>query len=272
MKIKNLNNALSLIVYKVQKAQKVHGFFSEGDKILMGVSGGKDSLLLLEVFGELCSKRKYNLEVTPVHIKIKNIGYNINFDAIHQICDHYHFKLKIIEADIDFDPDHKKGPCFVCSWHRRKLLYATARELGCNKIALGHHMDDAVQTLLMNMIYHGSISSMPVSLSMFQGELEIIRPLLFVSEKEIIEYKNIRNFPELIKDCPYGSDTKRNTMKELIEVLEKINPSAGLNIFRSMSKIFPAYLPERGKGIIEGLNEIHPPKSNAGPNDCEAGN
>lgn len=260
MKTKNINNALSLIIYKIQKAQKVHSFFSENDKILMGVSGGKDSLLLLEVLGELCTKRKYNLQVIPVHIKIKNIGYNINLDAINEICHHYNFKLRVIEANIEFDPNHKKGPCFVCSWHRRKLLYSTARELGCTKIALGHHMDDAVQTLLMNMIYHGSISSMPVSLSMFQGELEIIRPLLFVDEKEIIEYKNIRNFPELIKDCPYSSDTKRNTMKELIAELEKINPSAKLNIFRSMSKIFPAYLPECGKGIIEGLNEIHPPK------------
>lgn len=264
MKPKNSNNALSLIIYKIQKAQKVHNFFSENDKILMGVSGGKDSLLLLEVFGELCSKRKYNLKVNPVHIKIKDIGYNIDLKAINEICEHYHFKLHVIETEIDFDPDHKKGPCFVCSWHRRKLLYSTARELGCNKIALGHHMDDAVQTLLMNMIYHGSISSMPVSLSMFQGELEIIRPLLFVDEKDIIEYKNIRNFPELIKDCPYGSDTKRNTIKELVAEIEKINPSAKLNIFRSMSKIFPAYLPECGKGITEGLNEIHPPKDKKG--------
>jgi tRNA(Ile)-lysidine synthase TilS/MesJ len=254
------NNALTLITCKVQKNQKVRGFFSEGDKILTGVSGGKDSLLLLEVLGELSKKRNFKVQIVPVHIKIKDIGYNINFDAIDEICKHYHFKLHIIESSIDFDPTHKKGPCFVCSWHRRKLLYSTAREMGCNKIALGHHMDDAVQTLLMNMIYHGSISSMPARLSMFQGELQIIRPLLFISEKEIIDYKNIRKFPELIKDCPYGSDTKRNTVKELIAELEKINPTATLNIFRSMSKIFPAYLPECGKGITEGWNEIHPPK------------
>lgn len=261
MKNRSQNNALSLVTYRVQKDQKIYNFFFDNDKILTGVSGGKDSLLLLEVLGELCRKHKFNMEIIPVHVKIKNIGYNINFEAIEEICKAYDFKLRIIESEIDFDPNHKKGPCFVCSWHRRKLLYSTARQLGCNKIALGHHMDDAVQTLLLNLIYHGSISSMPAKLSMFGGELEIIRPLLFVAEKEIIDYQKIRNFPVLIKDCPYGTFTKRYKMKELLKDLENINPAARLNIFRAMSKIYPSYLPTGENGIIQGLNEIHPPKN-----------
>jgi tRNA(Ile)-lysidine synthase TilS/MesJ len=165
----------------------------------------------------------------------------------------------VIEASVNFDPDHKKGPCFVCSWHRRKLLFATAKEMGCNKIALGHHMDDAVQTLMLNMIYHGSISSMPARLSMFGGSLELIRPLLFLNEKDIISYQQLRNYPELIKDCPFGSNTKRNTMKDFIAGLDSIHPSAKQNIFKAMSKIYTSYLPEGEKGIVSGLNEIHPP-------------
>ena len=246
-------------VNKVHRLQITRNIFSENDSILVGVSGGKDSLLLLEILGELCKNYKYNLRIIPVHIKIKDVGYHIDFDAIKTICGLYGFNFNIIETTIDFDPQHKKGPCFVCSWHRRKLLFSVAREMRCNKIALGHHMDDAVQTLLLNMIYHGSISSMPASLSMFQGSLELIRPLLFLNEKDIIQYKNLRNYPELIKDCPYGSDTKRNKMKELVEMIEKIHPVAKQNLFKAMSKIYPSYLPEGDESIIKGLNEIHQP-------------
>jgi tRNA(Ile)-lysidine synthase TilS/MesJ len=235
--------------------------FKNNDKILVGVSGGKDSLLLIEVLGELCKKHRYTFQIKPVHIKIKRVGYNINFEAIEEICTYYGFDFQIIETEIDFDPEHKKGPCFVCSWHRRKLLFSTAREMGCNKIALGHHMDDAVQTLLLNMIYHGSISSMPATLSMFRGELELIRPLLPLNEKDIIHYQSIRNYPQLVKDCPYGATTKRNTMKELVEELEKIHPAAKQNLFKAMSKVYSMYLPEGEKSVINGLNEIHPLKN-----------
>lgn len=251
---------LSRFVNKVHKTQAVENIFTENDTILVGVSGGKDSLLLLEILGELCKNFKYRLKILPVHIKIKDIGYHIDFDAINAICAFYGFEFKILEAEIEFDPDHKKGPCFVCSWHRRKLLFSYAREKGCNKIALGHHMDDAVQTLLLNMIYHGSVSSMPTKLSMFKGELELIRPLLFLDEKEIIQYQKLRGYPELIKDCPYGSSTKRNKMKALIEEIENIHPAAKKNLFRAMSKIYTSYLPEGEKSIVSGLNEIHPIK------------
>lgn len=99
-----------------------------------------------------------------------------------------------------------------------------------------------------------------MKLSMFQDSLELIRPLLFFQEKEITDYQKLKEFPELIKDCPYGSLAKRNKMKELIGELEKIHPQAKLNLFKSMSKIYPSYLPEGERGIKAGLNVIHPPE------------
>jgi tRNA 2-thiocytidine biosynthesis protein TtcA len=258
MKSINPHKNLLKFVNKIIKNQTSHHFFSENDKILTGVSGGKDSLLLLEILGELCKSFKYKLDIIPVHIKIKDVGYHINLEAIEQLCRFYGFPFRVIEASVNFDLNHKKGACFVCSWHRRKLLFATAKEMGCNKIALGHHMDDAVQTLMLNMIYHGSISSMPAKLSMFGGTLELIRPLLFLNEKEIIDYQRVRNYPELIKDCPYGSETRRNSMKDLIAGLESIHPAAKQNIFKAMSRIYTSYLPEGEKSTVSGLNEIHP--------------
>lgn len=251
---------LSGFVKKIHKLQKQYSFINKGDKILVGVSGGKDSLLLLEIFGELKRKFNYSFEIVPIHIKITDVGYHIDFQSIEKICDYYGFTFIIKEISIEFDPNHKKGACYVCSWHRRKQLFSIARELKCNKIALGHHMDDAVQTLLMNMIYHGSISSMPAKLNMFQGEIELVRPLMFFSEDEIIEYKNLRKYPELIKDCPFGSETNRNTMKELIKSLESIHPGAKKNIFKAMGRIYSSYLPSGESSIVNGLNEIHPPK------------
>lgn len=259
MKSSNPHKNLLKFVNKIIKSQTIHHFFTENDKILTGVSGGKDSLLMLEILGELCKNFKFKLEIIPVHIKIKDVGYSINLEAINNLCHSYGFPFHVIESSVNFDPNHKKGPCFVCSWHRRKLLFAVAKEMGCNKIALGHHMDDAVQTLLLNMVYHGSISSMPAKLSMFGGTMELIRPLLFLNEKDIITYQQQRNYPELIKDCPYGSETKRNTMKELIASLEHIHPAAKKNIFKAMSKIYTSYLPEGEISIISGLNEIHLP-------------
>lgn len=253
---------LTKLTKLVHQKQKLYNIFEENDSVLVGVSGGKDSLLLLEILGELKAKWRYNFNIIPVHIKVTAVDYSINKEAINQICQKYGFELKIFETVVNFDESTKKGPCFICSWHRRKLLFSLAHELNCNKLALGHHMDDAVQTLLMNMIYHGSISSMPLKLSMFNNKLELIRPLLFINEKDIVAYQQLRNYPELVKDCPYGSATKRNSMKELIDIFEKINPSAKQNIFKSMSKIYPFYLPEGASSVITGLNVIHPQEDN----------
>lgn len=247
---------LKMFTNNIIKNEFVQNCFSKDDIILLGLSGGKDSLLLLEGLGEL--SKTISFKIIPVHVKSTEIGYNVNIEFLDELCKEYGLELRIIETEFKIDPESKKGPCFVCSWHRRKVLFATAKELNCNKIALGHHMDDAVQTLLLNMIYHGSISSMPSSLSMFHGTLELIRPLLFIDEKDIIEYQNIRNYPKLLKDCPYGDQTKRNIIRDVITELEKFHPQAKANLFRAMSKIFPSYLPHGEKAIINGLNVIHP--------------
>jgi tRNA(Ile)-lysidine synthase TilS/MesJ len=144
---------------------------------------------------------------------------------------------------VDINANPKKAPCFVCSWHRRKRLFELTKELKCNKLALGHHMDDALETLLMNMIYHGSISSMPASLKMFGGRMQLIRPLIELTNQEMLDVANERAYPKLKNICPYGDDTKRSGVKALIESMASMNQHARKNLFRSMSSIFSEYLP-----------------------------
>lgn len=246
------------LIKTVSKKIVQHGLINKNDRIMVGISGGKDSLLLLEILGELKSLLRIPFEIIPVHIHLQEIGYCIDTNFAEDLCEQYNTTLITVSAPFSPDPTGKKGPCFLCSWQRRKILFELTKKLNCNKLALGHHMDDAIQTLLMNMIYHGSISSMPIKLSMFNNELELIRPLLFIEEKDIIRYKEIRNYPQLIKNCPYGDDTKRNTMAHLINQMELIHPHARKNIFRSMAKIYPAYLPEGENAVMDGLNVIHP--------------
>ncbi|RLD46517.1 MAG: tRNA 2-thiocytidine(32) synthetase TtcA, partial [Bacteroidetes bacterium] len=131
----------------------------------------------------------------------------------------------------------------VCSWHRRKALFEFAKENGFRKLAFGHHMDDAVETLLINMAYHGNISSMPGKLSMFDGALDSIRPLILLTNKDTAEFARIRNYPELTAKCPYENQTFRKTARGLITELEQLHPKAKWNLFNSMGNIDQEYLP-----------------------------
>jgi tRNA(Ile)-lysidine synthase TilS/MesJ len=211
---------------------------------MVGLSGGKDSYLLLEALADRKRHMPISFELQAVHVAIKNIGYQIDTEYMSALCQKLHVPFHLIEMEIELGSDAEKKMCFLCSWHRRKAIFNFAHDLSFNRLALGHHMDDAVQTLMMNMIYHGSISSLPVSLSMFDGRMQLIRPLLFLNEAEIVKYTQLRQYPESIKACPYDKATRRNDAKVLINSMVKMNPNALKNIFRSMSHICFEYLPD----------------------------
>ncbi len=131
---------------------------------------------------------------------------------------------------------------YAASWKRRKMLFTITREAGCNKIALGHHLDDAIETLLLNMINHSSISSIPPKLSMFNGEIILIRPLTTCLDKGLKKYSQLKGFPSEKRKCFYDKDTHRTTIRELIYQMEQINRNARENISRSMQNIFDDYI------------------------------
>ncbi len=241
---------------KIAQAIRKYNLIQEGDKIMVGVSGGKDSMSLLD---SLVTRRKYRkekYEIIAVHIDVVNVPYSIDKEYITDYCKQNDIQFIFEQIDVDFKKDPSKSHCFVCSWHRRKRLFELTGEHNCNKLALGHHLDDAIETLLINMCYHGSISSMPASLKMFNGRLELIRPLILLTNNEIRSFANMMGFPSEKEVCPYDDKTKRNQAAEIINEIEKRFKPGRKGLFNSMSKIYTEYLPvEHGKNpVIDGLN------------------
>lgn len=227
---------------KVNKTLFNYNLIENGDKVMVGLSGGKDSYSLLDL---LISRRKslpINFELHACHVMATDMEYRADLDYMQRICNNNNVQFHLKKITVEYNPNDRKPACFICSWKRRKMLFTTTRETGCNKLALGHHLDDAIETLLMNMINHSSISSIPPQLSMFNGEVKLIRPLSLCLDKELELYASAKEFPSEIKKCLYEKDTHRNSIGELISQMEKINKDARRNIYKSMQNIFDEYL------------------------------
>ena len=233
------------ICKKVAKTIFDYNLIDDKDRVLVGLSGGKDSLILLEALADRKKRMPVSFELFAIHVSAINVGYKADTEYLSNFCKELNVPLYLEKIEVDFTRKPEKPPCFICSWARRKQIFTCAKELNCNRIALGHHYDDAIQTMLMNMIYHGSYSSLPQKLSMFGGRITLIRPLLMIPEKELVYYANLRRFREHEKSCPYEDSTKRNEIKDLLKQLDKLNKNARKNLFRAMNNIYPEYLPER---------------------------
>ncbi len=242
---------LTRIQRKVGKAVKEFGMINPDDRILLAISGGKDSLVMLHALKTRAINFPFKIELAAAFVNTENVPYSIDTEYIQSLCSDLGIPFSIINTSVDFDSESKKQACFICSWNRRKELFTFAQENGYNKVALGHHKDDIIQTLLMNMAFQGSISTMPPRLKIFDGALEIIRPLAGISEKECRAYAEIAGFREELKLCPHENVTKRKKIAELINEMEKLNPDVRYNLFNSMTNIQEEYLP----GFKENLGD-----------------
>ncbi len=245
-KEKKLNKkSINKVQQAIDKAIKKHSLIENGDRILIGVSGGVDSLVLLE---NLAHKRKhYNIDfkLSAVHINVENIPYSVNKEYLENFCSEFDVELIFFEKAIDIDETQiTTNPCFICSWNRRKLLFNYAKENNFNKLALGHHKDDAIETFMMNLVYHGSISSLPAKLKMFDGRMHLIRPMIYLTKEQILAYSEVREYKPQLKTCSFDEQTSRRKMETIINEMKKFNPNVKDNIFRAMSNIYDEYLPE----------------------------
>ena len=227
------------------KATKEYAMFDDGDKILVALSGGKDSLTLLKLMSERSHIFKPAIKIVAAHVTMVNIPYKTDPAFLRTFCDNLGVELHIAESGFDASTDKRKSPCFLCSWNRRKALFTLAQELGCNKIALGHNMDDFIETMLMNMTFQGAFSAMAPVMTMEKFPITIIRPLCLVNENNVEEYATECQFPPQIKNCPYENDSNRKTMKDLLAHLESLNPEARYNLWGAMSNIQPSLLPPK---------------------------
>lgn len=227
------------------KCIKQYGLIDEGDKILIGLSGGKDSLALVEILGERMKILKPRFELVAAHISMSNIEYKSDLEYLAAHTAQFNIPFVHKESSFDASTDKRKSPCFLCSWNRRKALFEIANEHACNKIALGHHQDDILETLLMNMTFQGAISTMPPLLRMRKFEMAIVRPLALNREEELRFLSEIRKYPKQEKNCPYEQTSHRSDMKAILHELEQLNPQARHSLWGSMTNIQHDYLPEK---------------------------
>lgn len=230
---------------KVKKAIFEYGLIKDGDRVLIGLSGGKDSLALVDLLGRRSKIFQPRFEVVVTHIVMSNIPYRSDLEYLRGCAELHGLPFIVHETSFDASTDKRKSPCFLCSWTRRKALFEIAKQQQCNKIALGHHQDDLLETLLMNMIHQGAIGTMPPRLKMNKFAMEIIRPLCLVSEQELKQIAAWRGYQKQIKNCPYESGSCRSDIKEVLARLEEINPEARYSLWKSMSNIQAEYLPHK---------------------------
>ena len=247
----SLQNTDSRFFRKIHQraGQAIHeyGLISEGDSIVVGLSGGKDSLSLLDILSGRLRFSKVKFQLAAIHVAIRSIPYIVDNLYLKQFCEERDVPFFLIETDLpSMEIDHR-DTCFVCSWNRRKILFDEAQQMGFRKLALGHHKNDAVETLLMNMVFQGSISSMPAKLSLFDEKLEIIRPLITLTNDELAEYACRKGFSEEIKRCPFEQISKRHEIRKMLGMLNETTPKAVDSIFASMGNIAGEYLPAKTK-------------------------
>ena len=226
------------------KAMATYHLIEDDDHILVGLSGGKDSLLLLELLAKRTKIDHPRFSVEALHVRMENIHYATDTSYLQQFCDDLGVKLHVRTTRFEIgeetikdsrDARRQKQPCFLCSWMRRKELFNLAQELGCNKIALGHHQDDLIHTALMNLTFQGRFDTMPARLKMKKMPLEIIRPLCMIEEQDIKAYAELQGYQKQQKLCPYETDSHRTDIKRLYNDIEQLNPEARYSIWRALN-------------------------------------
>ena len=248
------------------KAMATYHLIEDDDRILVGLSGGKDSLLLTELLAKRAKIEHPRFSVEALHVRMENIHYETDTSYLQQFCDALDVRLHVkttrfeVESTDKLEPSNKsessdkskpaaqssessessarlrkqKQPCFLCSWNRRKEMFNLAQELGCNKIALGHHQDDLIHTVLMNLCFQSRFGTMPALLKMRKMPLTIIRPLCLIPESDIKAYAELQGYHKQQKLCPYETNSHRTDIKQIYDRLEQLNPEVRYSIWGTL--------------------------------------
>ena len=221
----------------VRRCVQDYHMIEEGDRIGVGVSGGKDSVALLAFLAEL---RKYNDKKFDVEAITIDMGLGMDYTPIAQLCEQLDVKFNLIKTEIGpiiFDRRKEKNPCSMCAKMRRGALNQAILDRGMNKLALGHHYDDAVETFMMSLIYEGRISCFQPVTDLDRTGIIQIRPMLYIHEKTIDSFVTRNNLPIITNRCPVDKYTKREEIKKLVYDLSATYPDLKERIFGAMQRL-----------------------------------
>ena len=213
-----------------------YDMISPGDKIAVGVSGGKDSLVLLVLLAEL---RKFFNKPYEVQAVTIDMGLGMDYSGVAALCEQLDVPYTIINtqiASIIFDHRKEKNPCSMCAKMRRGALNQAILDLGCNKVALGHHYDDAVETFMMSLLYEGRISCFQPVTDLDRTGVIQIRPMLYIHEKTVDNFAKRMELPVIENRCPVDKETKREEVKQLVYELSQTYPNLKDRIFGAMQR------------------------------------
>lgn len=231
---------------RLDKAVLEYKMLQENDSVLVAVSGGADSMALLDLLSQHIWHYAENINLHAVYV---DLGFGDRAEercqAIQAYCDRLRVNVKIARTDIGpyaHSDANRERPCFLCSRMKRKKIFETAEELGCQKIVFGHHKDDVIETLMINMIWGREISTMVPNLAVFQGKYHVLRPMVYIEEELVKKFCAERNTPIIEQDCPTDGHSKRQFVKEWLAELEGEIKGAKENIFASMKRVKTDYL------------------------------
>lgn len=233
------------LLAEVSRASGDYGMIEPGDHVLVGVSGGKDSYSLLDLLMRIQRRAPFKFSLVAVNVDQGHPGYPRH--VLEEYLASARVPFEIVSEDTYSIVKEKvpegKAYCSLCSRLRRGILYSVGRRLGATKIALGHHRDDLIETLLLNLFYSGQVKAMAPHLTSDDGDNVVIRPLCYSSESDIAEYARLRGFPILPCDlCGSQDNLKRQRVKQLIGELHRDNPNVRGNLFAALSNVRSSHL------------------------------
>ena len=257
------------VVSLTRRAIEQYNMIEDGDKIAVGVSGGKDSLVLLNVLAEL--SRYYPKKFTVMGLTL-DMGYDADYSKVQKMCDDLGVEYKVKKTNIKeiiFDIRKESNPCSLCAKMRRGHLYSKAKSLGCNKIALGHHFSDVVETTVMSMFYGAQLQAMPPKLHSqnFEG-MELIRPMYCIHEDDILSWKRYNDLEFIQCACRFTENcamcdndvsvSKRQETKLLLRRLKRDNPNIEKSIFNSIHSVcLDTMVGYKSRGVTHTFTEIY---------------
>ena len=240
--MENIKRVLSY----VRRGVDDYNMIEDGDKIAVGVSAGKDSLALLCAMADLRRFYPNKFELCAITV---DMGFeDADFSPIKELCDKLEVEYHIVPTQISkviFDVRKEKNPCSLCAKMRRGALYGYAREIGFNKVALGHHFDDVVETFMLNLFFEGRLGCFQPVTYLSNTEITLIRPMIYMPEKDVRYFASKAELPVIKSSCPADGNTEREEMKKLLASLEKQNKGLRYRIFGAIQR-----------GEIDGFKEI----------------